>query len=388
MNKRVLQVFAAVSLLSVPSFAAKERVINFQNHVRVGYDDNIYATEEGKESAFVTDIINLTGKFNFSSRTDALIYWQPEFQYRMDAEPDMVMYQDLYGRLNHEISEKFSLTLSDRFRYQQKEGQTGISGTTSDFDQNFIENSLKGALDYTINTKSDLKLGAGYDFRTWEDEAYGEGLNNNDYNKVDANGTYVRQLKPNRTEGVLAVQLTDLAYAGSRGGFTSTTFLGGVDQNFNSDVTGFARLGVSLNNVDSYGVSNDSTTPYFQAGLEMKPSSRTSYTGTLGYSMKRAENSIYNAQDQFSAALGARQDLTGKISLASSLTLINSLYDGKYSNVTDEDADDLYVTFTIRCSYKINRNNFLEAGYLYAKRSSDFSDWNRNRIDMAWRLRL
>ena len=137
MNKKSLQLLVALTLVAATSFAAKERVVRFQNHLRVGYDDNIYNSANAQSSAFVTDIINLSGKFNFSSRTDALLYWQPEFQYRFDADPKFVTYQDLYGRLNHALSQRAFLTISDRFRYQQKDGQTGAALSTSN--QNYIE---------------------------------------------------------------------------------------------------------------------------------------------------------------------------------------------------------------------------------------------------------
>jgi hypothetical protein len=397
MNKRTLYVLTILTLASATSFAARERVIRFQNHVRLGYDDNIYGNEEEKGSGFITDIVNLSAKANFSSRTDALLYWQPELQYRFDADPETVMYQDLYARLNHAVSQRTFLTISDRFRYQEKEGQTGVGLST--FDQNYFENDLQAALDYTINSVSYLKFGAGYDFRVWEDSDYGEwhpenlpdgNPGGNDFDRINANGTYIRQLKPNKTQGILGVQYADLTYEGSRGGYEAMTFLGGVDQNFNQNVTGFGRLGVSLNDIDggSEGTDNDTTSPYFQAGLEVNPTSRTSFNGTLGYSLQRSDNSAYNAQEQFSFGLGARQDLTAKISLAGALAYIHSNYDSEYSYLGLKDATDDYVTLSLRCSYQVNRNNFVEAGYFFANRSSDFSDWTRNRIDVAWRLRL
>ncbi len=391
MNKRTLFVLTGLALVSSTSFAAKERVIRFQNHVRLGYDDNIYGSEEEKGSGFITDIINLSAKVNFSSRTDALLYWQPEFQYRFDADPEMVNYQDLYGRLNHAVSQRAFLTLSDRFRYQQREGQAGlVGGGTDDTNSNYIENDFQGALDYTLNSVSYMKLGAGYDFRVWDDSTYGKTAGN-DFDRFNANGTYIRQLKPNKTQGTLGISYNDLSYNGSRGGYESMVFSGGVDQNFTPHVTGFGRVGFSLNNVDggSLGSDNESTTPYFQAGLEVNPTSRTSLNGSLGYSLARSDNSVYNAQDQFSFGLGARHDLTAKISLATSLSFIHSNYDSKYSRTgLLSDATDDYFTLTLRGSYQVNRNNFLEAGYLFANRSSDFTDWSRNRVDVAWRLRL
>lgn len=69
MNKGTIHVLIAMSLVGASAFAAKERVIRFQNHVRLGYDSNIYGTADAEGSAFLTDIVNLSGKMNFSSRT-------------------------------------------------------------------------------------------------------------------------------------------------------------------------------------------------------------------------------------------------------------------------------------------------------------------------------
>jgi len=191
MTNRTLQVLIALSMISASSFAAKERVIRFQNQVRVGYEDNIYQNTSEVSSAFITDIINLSAKMNFSTRTDALVYWQPEFTYRFDADPKFITYQDLYARLNHAISQRLFLTLSDHFRYSQKEAQAG--GSIDQYNANYVQNDLKGALDYTLNDVSYLKVGAGYGFRVWDDSEYGENKGNN-YNEVIANGGYYRQL--------------------------------------------------------------------------------------------------------------------------------------------------------------------------------------------------
>ena len=399
MTTRSLQVLIALSLVSATSFAAKERVIRFQNHVRVGYDDNIYQTDDKTGSMFITDIVNISSKLNFSTRTDALIYWEPEFQYRFDADPEFITYQNLYAKLNHALSQRAFLTLSDRFRYQQKEGQAGaIGGGPSDYNQNYFENDLNGAIDYTLNDVSFMKVGAGYKFRTWDDSTYGEWQDvaqtgGNDFGQVVADASYFRQMKPNKTQIMGGVNYTDLEYDGDRGGFDSTTLLVGVDQNFNPQVTGFGRVGYSFSTIGQLGGSEDSSSPYLQTGLEVNPSARTSVTTSLGYSLQRSENSFYNAQDRFNLAMGVRRDLTAKISLSGTFSYIYSYYDSSYG-VTVSDAKDNYLTLGLRCAYQVNRNNFLEAGYLFRTRSvsggagSGLSDWDGNRVDVAWRLRL
>jgi len=393
MNKGKIYLLVALSLASATTFAAKERAIRVQNTVRVGYDDNVYQDNGNVSSAFVTDIINISGKMTFSSRSDMLLYWQPEFRYRMDADPEMVTYQDLYARFNHAISQRTFLKISDRFRYQQKDGQTG--GGVDRANQNFFENDLLGALDFTLSPKGQINLGAGYEFRVWDDENYGKGVQGNNYDQFKANGSYIRELKPNRTQGLLGINYVDHAYDGSRGGFNSTTVFAGVDQNFNANVIGNARLGYSFSNVDGGSATGDSDTssPYLQAGLDVNPTARTSFTGSLGYSLYQSDNSVYNAQDRFSLGLGVRHDLTGKVSLSSSITYIYSLYDADYARgggVID-DAQDDYFVFNLRGSYQINRNNFVDAGYQYSNRNSDsafLNEYDRNVVDIGWRLRL
>ncbi len=396
MNKTGFMLVALASV-SVATFGARERVVRFQNHVRVGYDDNVYQTDDDKQDTmFITDIVNLSAKINISSRTDALLYWQPEFRYRFDADPELVSYQDLYARLNHAVSQRAFVTLSDRFRYQDKDGQSDLGATPN---QNYLENELMGAVDYTLSSLSLVKVGAGYELRRWDEEAYGGGDTmtggNNDYDQITADASYIRDLKANTTQGILGANYVTHAYNGDRGGFDSVAGYLGVDQNFNPNVTGNARVGYSFSDVDTGSDNTDSTSPYLQAGLDFNPTSRTTLNGSVGYSVYRAENSIYNAQDRFNLALGARQDITAKISLAGSMSYTHSMYDADYTRDSYtgviEDANDDYIVLSLRASYQVNRNNFLEAGYEYSVRMTDtdlLGEYNRNVFDIGWRLRL
>ena len=401
MSKRKVGLLVVLSLVSVSVFAAKERSIRVQNSVRLGYDDNVYQNDNDKEgTAYITDIINISGKLTFSSRSDMLLYWQPEFRYRLDADPKFITYQDLYARFNHALSQRTFLQLSDRFRYQDKDGQSDIHKTTQN--QNYFENDLMGSADYTINAVSHTTLGGGYEFRTWDDSDYGGGTFNNDYTQWRADGSYIRELRPNTTQGVLGLNYMDHTYDGDRGGFNSTTISGGVDQNFSPNVIGNIRLGYSFSQIDGAQGDSDTSAPYLQAGLDVNPTARTSFTGTMGYSLSQSENSIYNAQDRFSLGLGVRHDLTGKISISSALSYIYSLYDGDYIRtgtglggvpvgVDIEDAKENYITFNLRASYQINRSNFIDAGYQFSTRSSDsgnLTEYDRNVVDIGWRLRL
>ena len=212
MIKKTFYVLIAVSMISIPGFSAQERVVQVWNSVRVGYDDNIYQDSTDEESAFVTDILNITGKFNISGRTDAVLFWQPEVRYRFDGDPETVSYQDLYASLNHAMSQRTFLTLSDRLRYQMKDGQ---SGDVSRDDQNYLENELNGAVDYTLDEVSLIKAGGGYKFRRWDDSYYGETLGN-DFDRFLVSGSYIRRLNQNKTAGVISVNYVDQQFDGER----------------------------------------------------------------------------------------------------------------------------------------------------------------------------
>jgi hypothetical protein len=398
MNKGKFYLLCVLSLVSATTFAAKERSVKVQNSVRVGYDDNVYQSSNKEGSAFITDIVNLTGKLNFSSRTDMILYWQPEFRYRFEADPEFVSYQDLYGRLNHAVSQRTFLQVSDRFRYQDKDGQTsGLTGVKG-ISQSYLENDLMGALDFTVNSLSQVKVGGGYELRRWDESSYGKWnptakTGGNDFDQFRADGSYIRELRPNTTQGMVGLNYVNHEYDGSRGGFDSTTIYGGADHNFNPNVIGNARLGYTFSNVDNASKSTDNSSPYAQAGLEINPTARTSFNGTLGYSLAYSENSFYNAQDRFNFGVGVRHDLTGKISVSSTLSYIYSYYDADFvsSGAAAKDAKDNYFQFSLRGSYQINRNNFVDAGYSFSDRSTDsafLQEYDRNRVDIGWRLRL
>ncbi len=390
MSNKAFYLSVAALLVAVSSFAEQERVIRIQNHLRFGIDDNIYVNETEKESAEVIDVLNISGKMNFSSRTDAVFSYQPEVRYRFDGDPKTLTFHDAYGKLNHALSQRVFMTLSDRFSYKQRNAQAGVVSST---DNNYAENDLMGALDIALNSLSSLKLGAGYEFRTWDDDNYGETLGNN-YDTYTGSASVFRELGKATTQGMLGFDYEATEYDGPRGNLDVATFMAGADHIFNPNVTGFGRLGASMVSTDTQIQSDDSTTPYLDVGMDYNPTERTSLNGGVAYSAYRAQNSLYNKQDRTSFSLGLRHDLTAKISLATSLAYIMSAYEGSTATTVGSallDVDDEYLQLNLRGSYQINRNNFVELGYEFTDRSvggGALSEYQRNRVDIGWRLRL
>jgi hypothetical protein len=154
---------------------------------------------------------------------------------------------------------------------------------------------------------------------------------------------------------------------------------------------GSANVGYSFSTVDSTAGSEDTSSPYVEAGLDYQPTDRTSFNGTLTYSLSQSENSVFNAADTFDLGLGIRHDITAKISCAASLSYIFAMYDSDYTAFGLDDAEEDYIRASVRGSYQINRNNFVDLGYAFSDRDSDstlLQQYSRNRVDIGWRLRF
>jgi hypothetical protein len=389
MSKEKLCLLTVLSLISASVFAGKDSSIKIQNTVRLGYDDNIYQAKEETGSAFVSDIFNISGKMTFSERSELLLFWQPEFKYRFDADPEAITYQDVYGRFSHGLTQNVFFQLSDRFRYQQKGAQSGANGV----DNNFIENNLKGALDFTLSKESQVKVGAGYSLRRWDDDNYGQTLGN-DYDQFVGDASYLRELKPNKTTAIAGVNYVNHSFDGDRGGYQSTALYLGVDQNFTPAVSGNLRVGGSFSTIDTGTEENDAYAPYLQGKLLMQASEDTTFTGSIGYSMDKSENSGYNAQDSFKFDLGLQHKLTSKLTLSSTVGYTLSFYNSDYArNVgINDDAEDRVFRFKIRASYEINKNNFVDLGYAFTTRDTTeaqyLTEYNRNVVDLGWRFKF
>ena len=389
MSKEKLCLLTVLSLVSASVFAAKDSSIKVQNTVRIGYDDNIYQASDETGSAFVSDIFNISGKMTFSERSELLLFWQPEFKYRFDADPKSITYQDVYGRFSHGLTQNVFFQLSDRFRYQDKGAQSGAVSRT---DENFIENNLKGGLDFTLSKESQVKIGAGYNLRRWEDENYGQNRGN-DYDQFVGDASYLRELKPNKTTAIAGVNYVNHSFDGDRGGYQSTALYLGIDQNFTPTVSGNLRLGGSFSTIDTGTDDNEAYAPYLQAEVLMQASEGTTFTGSFGYSMDKSENSGYNAQDSFKFNLGLQHKLTSKLTLSSTVGYTLSFYDSDYARngVTIDDAEDRVFHFRVRTSYEINKNNFVDLGYAFTTRDTTevaLSEYDRNVIDLGWRFKF
>ena len=384
-SKKSLLFSAVAASVAVTSFAAQEDFINIENLFRVGYDDNVRLLDNAEDTAFMSDVLNIEGARHFSGTTSLAYSYKPEFRFRVDGDPKAIQMHDAYVRLNHELSSDADMVLTERMQYQLRDAASG--GTS---DMNYFDNNLQGAVNFAMSSRVQLKVDAGYGVRIWEDKTYGETQGNN-YDGYKLGMTAIQSLGKD-TKGMVSANYSETEYDGSRGSMDVVSLYGGLERALSAKFTGFAQAGMSAMNVDS-ATNGDATTPYVSTGVTYMPTEKTSVNGTFSYQSKVANNSYYNAMEQMSFRLALKQQLTSKFKVSTSVAYTAGSYDSDYIYDTvnaSGDAEEDVVTFGVRGSYELDRNNFLEVGYEYSQRDTDVAilqDYERNRIDIGWRVR-
>ena len=122
------------------------------------------------------------------------------------------------------------------------------------------------------------------------------------------------------------------------------------------------------------------------------PSPATRITGAASYSIFESDVTSYLSQDRFYASLSLAHDFTAKLSFYLSGAYSLNSYDEKYSMYDGlEDGDENTYLISMRMSYRVNRINWLEAGYQFVMLDSDVTNresYDRNRVDLGWKIQL
>jgi len=390
MNRVTTFSIIGLTWLCATAFSAQERSIHLTNQIRVGYDDNVYHDRDKDSTAYIKDILQISAKAVFSGRTDLLVYYQPEITYRSEASDENkdVQRHLLYAQLNHAISERVFLGITDRFNYRGDDERTEDFGKYNDLA--YWENNAQASLSLAVNALSQLTVAGGYELRRWNDDDYAEWQ---DYDKYFGSATYRRELHRDTTYGYVGAKYENLDYdAGLRGEYEVITGYGGIGHNFTPNVNGSINAGYSKADVE--GTSDTQTSaPYISGSIQYNPSARTALSASISRSLTTSDNSCYNIQEATSFNVGLRHDFTARISGVASFGYTISEYDSDqvalYTGKKLPDNNEDYLRFTARLSYEINRMNFVDIGYEFTTRDSDiYQDWSRNRVDIGWRLKL
>ena len=383
MKKSKKLLFSAVVIsVAVSAYAQKETLYTVENLIRVGYDDNTRFNDQDKDaSVTISDTLNLGVSVRFSAATQLDADYQGTYTSLPDSDPDDVQSHQAYVKFDHEFSENMGITVSDSFIYSQRDGQSGANANA-----NYIDNALRTALKMGVDDLTELRIGGGYVLRKWDNDAYGKTAGNN-YDQYVANMSVFRVLKE-ETQGMLGVDYSTTEYDGSRGSMDIVSLMTGIEHSFNQSVNAYGRAGASFIDAEKV-VDGSSMSPYLSAGLTYAASDKTSVNGSVGYTSRAANNSFYNVQEMTSLSLGVKHQLS-KIALSSGLSYNMSTYKSDYARLAGTgDADDNFLSLSVRGSYELTKNNFIELGYVYSNRDTDVgSDYERNQVDLGWRWKM
>lgn len=383
--------FVCVSMLQ----AATSDSFTFSNYIRFGYDDNIYQeTNNEEESFYISDILNLSGKVQFSNRAELLLYWQPEIRYRFEAEEKALFLQDLYAKYINAINQSSKIQITDRYRYSELDAnQSGDNAS-----KEYAENDLKGSYNNQLNERNSINLSAGFTTRRNENDSsvYSQ---TRDFDRYNLSGIISRNLDRDKRTVSLGYIFSEHEIENNAGGIESGTLFLGYDRIFNPQLLGSIQLGYTdaeieqKNGNSNLSVTSDSSNPYFEIGFNYDLSERTSVSSSFNHSLRYSTTSTYNAEERSDWLIALSHDLTAKINLNVSFSYVKADYESDFLReiTTTPGDEDESTILNIRADYQINRNHFVELGYQGRSRNTEVladGDYDRNRIYFGWKLQL
>lgn len=386
-------------------FAASDRPFSIINTLKVGHTDNLYRTDGDEESTFyASDVVDLAYRAAFSARTDLTA--KSRFELMNDSD-GVNFYPNLYLLLNHALSPRFQLSLTE---YLRSGDQSGRGTRNNDQRDNYYYNKVGIGLDYIMNQKNTLESSASYAIKRYDNSnaevndstetAVGlawshEILPQRTYSKVSVNHRWIDY--PNKPEDSLGV-----TYDENESSTEVTDLSAGFSHTFNPQWSGHAYAGASYIQPDNpdytvFGTpvkadNETSWSPLVNVGLVYAPSPQTRLSADLTHTYSESDSVSYSGQKTTSFSFGIQHDITAKIMAKATARFVDSDYDGNdavTSGAQGQDDSEERMDLQLKFSYKINRINFLELSLKHTERDRDRgADWEENDVYLGWRVEI
>jgi hypothetical protein len=385
----------AVALAASVAFAANTSPFHVSNRLRLGYDDNVYQSD-GKEdrppkqdSFRIIEEIEILLNLNFE-RTYLGLRYRPTFVWYSEREDeDTELLHDIDLNFIHNFTPMLMLSISEKLSYSQLPELMDEGYVVRQNDDNFV-NNLVGTLSYKFRPQTRMDLSARHVMLKYDDD---ENKNNNYYSVVG--GATLHQQLASLTSVMADFRYKTVTYDESDAiaNRDATSLFGGLglEQTFTPKLLGLMRGGVESRSYDSDGY-DDNVQPYVEISMTYLPSPATRVTGSGSYSIYESDVERYMSQNRTYLSLSLAHDFTAKISFYLSGAYSMGSYEADYAidgGLPDSDEDSILVS--ARLAYRLNRSNWLEAGWQYVKLDSDVPNrvsYDRNRFDVGWKIQL
>jgi hypothetical protein len=388
--KRVFLVLVAAAVVAAApliALAADGSSHNFEvnNRFRIGYDDNIYESKDDATDSFkLIEEVELLVNFNLEQSYVGLRY-RPTYQYVADREPDdSDFHHDFNIVVTHEFTPRLSLSAKDTFIISEQP-QLMDRGAVIRENGDYSYNVADGTVVYLLKPETRIDVGGRYTLLRYDDDVVSE---TEDFD-IYAVGASIRQQLSGTSAAALEYRREDVQYEGPDRGSVSDFAGVSVEQAFNPNLVAVARAGYQMKSFEDDAI-DDSTAPYGDVSVTLMPSPATRITAGAGYSMYESDVFPYANQDRTTMFLSLAHDLTARVSCYLSGTYYMGEYDKSEAIApVASDGEEDVSQLGARVSYKVNRSNWLEAGWQYLNLSSDVrEEFDRNRLELGWRTSI
>lgn len=392
--KRILVAVLAVSMLAPVWAEASSRSYQLHNRLRLEYDDNIREAETDKSSSFkIIEEIELLVNFNLENTFISFRY-KPSFVWWENRDEDSTdLHHDFDFILNHSFTPRLSLSIENTLRYAELP-ESIERGVVVRQRSDFLYNALVGTLAYQVTPVGRIETSARYNLLRYDSSEIAEV---EDYDMFVYGLTYRHNLVQ-ETAVMFDTRYETIDYDEVDRGSDSIQIGVGAEHMFSPNMLGNARLGYMHKSYNASAISSE-TAPYADLNMTVVPSPTTRVTFGAGYSLLEADIFPYANQERFRVFSGVAYDLTARTALNIVASYIYSKYDAadalppELSGLVDDfeltDGSENVIQISARLTYRLNRSNWLEAGWQFSTMDSDLrSDFDRNRVSIGWKTQL
>lgn len=381
--------------LAAPVIAASaESPIHVNNRLRLGYDDNVYQASDihnPSGSLRIVEELEMLVTLNLE-RTSLGLRYRPSLVWYQDRKPhDTDFLNDLDLNFTHNLSPALSLSLSDTLRASQLPELQDENFIVRERDDNYY-NSAMATLSYNLRPETRVDLSGRYITLIYDSGS--PAKDNNDYYNI-VGGLTLRQQLASRTTVMGDLRYQTLTYNEANvdnNRNAQSVFAGlGLEQTFSPQILGSLRAGMESRMYDAANYKNN-TAPYGEISTTFLPTPATRITAAGSYSIFESDVDRYLSQNRSYLSLSVAHDFTAKLSFYISGAYTLNAYQKDYALENDlVDANENSYLVSARLAYRVNRINWVEAGWQFVKFDSDLlnrESYDRNRIDIGWKIQL
>lgn len=364
------------------------------NRLRVEYDDNIYQEEKDQNSSFkIIEEVELRLSANLDNTFLGLRY-RPSFVYWENRDPDKTDFNhDVDLVINQRFTPRLSLSLLDTLRRGELPELIDGNIVVREKDD-FWYNTANATLGYQIRPQTKLEAAGRYIFLRYDDETVSD---TEDFD-LFVGGLTLRQMIIPETTVLGELRAEQIEYEGPDRGSRSLFAGLGLEQTFSPSLLGSVRGGYQSKEFDKSDLGSQSV-PYGDVALTFLPSPATRVTAGAGYSMFETDLYPFASQDRTQIFGSLAYDITARVAFYLSAAYTMSEYDA--SQAVEEglvkSGDDNYLQLSTRVTFKVNRSNWIEAGWQYVDFESGVKtvagdeyreSFERNRLDLGWKTQF